>query len=267
MRTLFLLAAGCLCLGATAHAQAPAGSAAPLETLEIGKAQGGSMMDESAGAGGYGMISRTYSIGRAASLSKEKLSINTDVRFQKVGASAKDKPEQLVKGKCTTTGEIHNTLWVPAYGVQIDTTTMSDVYNCVFEGLSATDYAFELSLPRSKSTNVKTGPSFGIGIQKDGPDKYKDVYLARMLYKGKLYSAEPTAIDAKQMTRVIKGFAISSGGAQVGRIDFVGGARNKGKIIAPAAGSADREAVIFMALTLLYLPDASSPVVAMAMNH
>src|SRR5262249_38108905 len=131
MQRLVALAglAGSLMCGLPAHAQA-----AP-ETLQIGKTKGGGMSDESAGAGGYGLIAHTYSLGKASGDRTEARSCNVDVRVQKDSAAPKAPPEQLLKGKCTTTGTIAQALWSGLLGTHGQTTSLSKAYGCKFDGV------------------------------------------------------------------------------------------------------------------------------------
>lgn len=100
-----------------------------------------------------------------------------------------------------------------------------------------------------------------ISMQKDDPDKYK-VLKARMLYKGVTYEAVPTSFDEKleyYHQRVAQGYAITRDGKPVGRIDFKRNSSNGGTITAPVAEADGREAVIFLAVQLLAMPEANSP--------
>lgn len=226
-----------------------------METLEITKASGG-LMDEAAGAGGYSMVSRTTAKGMMG-----KLTLTNNARFQRDGATPKDKPEILLKAKCTTKAEVNSPLWSGAFGITVDTRRFSNIYSCEFEGQDPAAYAFEVAMPPDKSTGVTPGGIMTVQIQRNKAEDYANAFLARLVYKGKAYSAQPLGMDPNRYdTRMMKGFAFTRDGAPVGGVTFVGAARDKGSITAPA-GSDDREAVTFLALALLHMPDGSSQIV------
>lgn len=241
---------------AFAQSPAPSGPAVSLETLQITKAKGG-WQDEAAGAGGYSMLSKTSAMGMMG-----KTTITTNARFQKDSADPKAKPEQLLKAKCTMKGEVNTPLWSGAFGVTMETRRFSTIYACQFEGAGSDAYNLEIAMPPDKSSAVTPGGIMTVQVQRNKPEDYLNAFVARLMYKGKLYTAQPVGIDPlKYDTRMMKGFTFSRDGAQVGGMEFVGGARDKGSIQAPPATSEDREAVIFLALSLLHMPDSSSQII------
>jgi hypothetical protein len=268
MHRKLILAAALACLSSAAVA--PAGvaqtpdatpalapSAAPLETLEITRAKGGGLQDETAAAGGYSMLSATTGMGVMG-----KMTVTVNARFRKDGADAKAKPEILHKAKCKTKAVENTPLWGAFVNAQVDTVSFSGIYACLFDGASPDAYTFEILMPPNESTSVGRGP-LTVEVQKQvDPTVMEKAFAARLVYNGKLYEAKPVGVDPLKFdTRMMKGFTFTRDGAEVGGIDFVGRARNKGSIRAPIAGSDDREAVIYLAFTLLHMADSSSPMV------
>ena len=144
----------------------------------------------------------------------------------------------------------------------METRQFSNIYACQFDAQDPAAFNFELAMPPDKSSGVTPGGIMTVQVQRTKADDYANAFLARLIYKGRVYSAQPVGLDpGKYDTRMMKGFTFTRDRTEVGGITFAGAARDAGAILAPAAGSDDREAVIFLALTLLQMPDASSRIV------
>jgi hypothetical protein len=219
-------------------AQTPIAFDVPVETLPISKAKAG-LMENAATVGDYSVIGRLYSVKSTGVFSlTEKTRVRVDYKFlDKTKAS-------LLTAKCLIADKTSS-----VFGI-IYEQKFSELYSCEFKDKPATDYAFELIMPKPTVSNFSIG---GLGLQKIDPDAYK-VMAGKLRYKGVTYEAKPLSLDAQRLKeRVVTGFVISKDGKPIGSIDFDGKARDKGVMTAPKTD--DREAVIFFALSLLFAPD------------
>ena len=220
--------------------------AVPVETLVLGKlGDKPGMLWDGFSAGDYVFVNKLTSTGKGGGfmLNKMKYTVTVEYRFAKADKTA------ILTGKCQISSETREKV-----AGLIAKTTSDGLYACAAGDVAAKDYALEVAVPPLNQTSLGD-----FSADKDrGPDKFKNIN-ARMVYKGVTYEAVPTSFDASRMvSRIVDGFVITHDGKPVGRVDFDGNARNKGKITVPVAEADGREAVIFMASHLVVMPELNA---------
>lgn len=228
-----------------------AAEAAPLmlETLVIGRGSGGRMLERSAAAGGYTI--HTFTSQRAnMGLFESGMRMNKNFRFFGAGETA------IMEGDCTV-----RTQGRSLFGVEWDVENAQS-YTCAGDDVDAAVFGMEVLLPVFRG-----GGGFSIGglsMSSSGGEataEQQAVLRARMVYQGATYEAAPTGFTRASRPfgeRVVDGYTISRDSVTIGGVDFEPNDVREGTISAPVAGHPDREAVIFMALHLLSMPDIYS---------
>jgi hypothetical protein len=226
-------------------------AALSLETIAIGRGNGGRALEVGQTAGGYQLFTFTWQRSNFG-LFESGMKLNKGFRFE-----GGDKSE-ILKGKCTTRAK-GNSL----FGVDWKVDTARN-YACVGEGVSKADFSLEVLLPVFRGGGVSLG-GFSISTSgKEATPEQKAALRARMKYRGVVYDALPTGFSPDNLLmgrRVVNGYTISRDGVALGGVTFVQKAVREGTITAPVAGHADREAVLFLALQLHAMPDIFSSVV------
>ncbi len=220
--------------------------AVAVETLVLGKAdKKPGMLWDGFTAGGYVFVDKLTSTGKGGGfmLNKMKYTVTVEYRFAKADTAP------IHAGKCQIGSETKEKV-----AGLIAKTTSDGLYACAVDDVTAKDYGLEVAVPPLNQTSLGD-----FSADKDrGPDKFKNI-IARMIYKGVTYEAVPTSFDASRMiSRIVDGYLITRDGKPVGRVDFDGNTRNKGKITAPVAEADGREAVIFMASQLVVMPELNA---------
>ncbi len=221
-----------------------------VETLEITGAKAG-FMEMGAAAGGTSLLYRT-TISSSSVLTKTRSKLTNSFRFLGAGEAP------LQAGKCTIKTDGRS-----MFGVEWNQLT-TQLYACEIKDRPADTYAMEVALPAFKQTGLSLG---GMSISTSGDSNdpaIQAILRGRMTYGGAKYEAVPTGFD--QITpisgrRVVQGYVIIRNGTAVGRIVFQGASTTKGSLTLPVSATDGREAVIFMALNLLVMPDLYSPAV------
>jgi hypothetical protein len=185
-------------------------------------------------------------------LTKTRSKLTNSFRFLGPGEAL------LQTGKCTIKTDGRS-----MFGVEWNQLT-TQLYACEIKDRPADSYAMEVALPAFKQTGLSLG---GMSISTSGDSNdpaIQAILRGRMTYGGAKYEAVPTGFD--QITpisghRVVQGYVITRNGTPVGQIAFQGASTTKGSLTAPVSAADGREAVIFMALNLLVMPDLYSPAV------
>jgi len=226
----------------------------PTEVLQITGAKAG-FMEMGAAAGEVSILYRTW-VSSSEVLTKTRSKFTNSFRYLGAGETV------LQAGKCTIKTEGRS-----VFGVEWNHLT-TQLYACEIKDRAPDSHALEVTLPALKQGGFSLG-GMSISASDDVNDPATQAILrGRMTYGGVKYEAVPTGFD--QITpisgrRVVQGFVITRNGTPVGRIAFQGASTTKGTLTVPVSAADGREAVIFMALNLLIMPDLFSPVVREAM--
>lgn len=217
-----------------------------VETLTLGKAKG-RFFKTAVAAGNYNFFT-SASVERSGGVIVTAMGSTKEVALVRVKFRfAKSDGAPVSKGECVIESKSWAGLW---------SEVKNGLYVCQLDGQLTSSYTIEVTMP-----NIVRPSDNVILIEKTDPDKYKTL-KAKMLYKGVTYEAFPTALDEKlerYHRRVAQGYIITRENKTVGRVDFQPNSRDKGKITVPAAEEDGREAVIFLCLQLLAMPEADSP--------
>ena len=221
-----------------------------LPRQEITGAKAG-FMEMGAAAGGVSLLYRT-SVSSSQVLTKTRSKLTNSFRF--LGADQ----AVLQTGKCSIKTDGRS-----MFGVEWNQLT-TQLYACEIKDRAPDSHAMEVALPAFKQAGFSLG-GMSLSASDDVNDPATQAILrGRMTYGGVKYEAVPAGFD--QITpisgrRVVQGYVITRNGTPVGRIAFQGASTTKGTLTVPASAADGREAVIFMALNLLVMPDLYSPAV------
>lgn len=220
----------------------------PVEALQITGAKAG-FMEMGAAAGGDSILYRSM-VSSSQVLTKTRSKLTISFRF--LGADQ----AILQAGKCTIRTEGRS-----MFGVEWNHLT-TQLYTCEIKDRAPDSHAMEVALPALKQGGFSLG-GMSISASDDVNDPATQAILrGRMTYGSVKYEAVPTGFDPITPIsgrRVVQGYVITRNGTPVGRIAFQGASTTKGTLTVPVSAADGREAVIFMALNLLIMPDLYSP--------
>lgn len=216
--------------------------AVPVETLTLGGASG-KFLEQGFKAGGYTFFSFNYSSGQSTTvfgIGSSKTKQKVDYRFVKSADNA-----VIAQGQCRNDGKDRTYFGLTVQG-------NSGLYNCDFKDLTTADYALQMQVPSGVQ-----GASIGFFSASVEADFRQ--FKGKMIYRGVAYEAAATGPgdNTPFHRRAVKGYRITRDGRPVGAV-VIDPTDIKSTITAPVADADGREAVIFFAGQLIYMPEPAS---------
>jgi hypothetical protein len=237
---------------AQSAAAPPAGFAVPVEALKLGGAKAG-FMESGSAAGGRQILVKTSQSGSQV-FGKTKTKITNAFRYMTTEGAV------TLAGKCVIRTEGRTML-----GIDFSKTDARG-YSCSIDDQAPERYALEVALPAFAETRL--GGLMGITISKDRPAYENQAILrGRLIYAGVAYDAKPTGFSPDNMMtqRVVQGYDIFRDGKLIGRLAYrqkgITSVKDQGDIIIPTAQTDDRDAVLFMIMSLNAMPDVYAELV------
>ena len=225
------------------------------ETLDVAAVRRG-LLDSGGSAGGLTLVARTWQM-------RTNLFTQTRSRLTRVFRLMGPEDAAMINGACILRTEGRTLL-----GVDWNQRT-TQVYACAVEDQPEGQFMFEVAVPAFREGGFSFG-GFSVSTQGDVPAEEQQAILrATMLYRGVAYEARPTGFAAHQgggfsmmdggQRRIVEGYSITRDGVAVGGIAFNMRNEDDATVTAPVVEADGREAVLYMVLQLMAMPDLYSP--------
>ena len=237
MLRIFLASLAALSITVAAYADT---YSTEVETLQIGSARKVGLFKQGISAGGQSLVYQNSS-------SQSSLNGVTEAKVE-VGFDygANGGPREL-RGKCSIAGGSYQSIFGPDWSGGTDS-----VYFCSFKSAPNDNFGLEVQVPPLYSRGFRGG----VTVTNPASNLNPSDTSARLEYDGVIYDAFPTnARTPIGQMHMVEGYSIYRGEDLVGRVDFSPNVSNRGVITAPLRGSEDRNAVIFLGLQLLVMPN------------
>ena len=129
-------------------------------------------------------------------------------------------------------------------------------YACGVGEPEGNDVALEVALPAFAASGARFG-GFSISMSSEDEIDQQGILCADMMFEGQAYQAMPTSFRSAGMmgARSVEGYTIMRGEELVGRIDFGRNSPTQGTVVVPVSEADGRQAVLYMALNLMEMPD------------
>ncbi len=130
------------------------------------------------------------------------------------------------------------------------------LYACQADTPEGNDIALEVALPAFAESGARFG-GFSVSFNTEDIAEQRRLLRADMVFDGQSFQALPAGFrDAGMMgARSVEGYTITQDGALIGRIDFGRNSPTQGRIVVPVSETDHRRAVMYMALSLMEMPD------------
>jgi hypothetical protein len=225
------------------------------ETLDVAAVRRG-LLDAGGSAGGLTLVARTWQM-------RSNLFTQTRTRLTRVFRLLGPEDGAMINGACILRTEGRTLL-----GVDWNQRT-TQVYACAVEDQPEDQFMLEVAVPAFREGGFSIG-GFSVSTQEDVPDEEQQAILrATMLYRGVAYEAIPTGFADHEgggfsmmgggQRRIVEGYSITREGEPVGGIAFNMRNVDDATVTVPVADADGREAVLYMALQLMGMPDMYSP--------
>ena len=221
------------------------------EAMKLGGAKA-KLFETGSSAGDRSMIVKTFKSGSQI-FGKTKVKLTNEFRF------FKGESEVLLSGKCVIRME-----GTSMFGIDYSQ-NKARAYACAFENQDSANYAMEVAVPAFAETRIGGG-MFSMTMSNDLDEATRAILKAKLIYKGVAYEAKPTGFNTNTMfsRRVVEGYVVMRDGKPIGKLAYrktgVTTSNNQADLIIPKNDDDDREAVLFMIMTLNAMPDVYSDV-------
>jgi hypothetical protein len=239
----FMALTSSTCLAQTIETTSPiqpqSSASSSWETIKVIKGKSPSLFEQSHEAGGYQLVRLTYSQKSSGLAIYGANNKNQDiVKYRVIDLST----QAFVRAKCNLTSKGKS-----IFGFEI--TNGAQAYSCQFENKKPNEFALGILIP--KRTTYGSGLT-SVEVTESKPGEEKDSRKVKLIYKGLIYTAFPNDVKIPPNgAPSILGYEIQSEEKKIGSVRF----EKDGIIEAPMSDSPDREAVIFLAFSLLSFPD------------